>query len=98
MDVNELTVMPCVTPLCVAVTMVTPVVQARMAARSCSGSRVIKCVSNNIYHNGDEREGQDKNSGDCHNGLLHFWGLHTIILVSHATNHPTSTSQTSRSP
>jgi hypothetical protein len=40
-EVKELTVMPCRSPLWEAVTMVTPVVHARMAARNCSESRII---------------------------------------------------------
>ena len=42
------------------------------------------------YHNGDKREGQDGNSG-----LLHFFGLHTIIQ---SAMQPTTRSQPAKHP
>ena len=47
MEANELTVMPCCWPSCAAVTIVTPEVQARMAARSPSvrSAGVVVCIS-----------------------------------------------------
>ena len=61
-DVNELTVIPCVFPSWTAVTTVTPADQARMAVRSASESRVITDkFSNNFYDNSEREERQVKN-------------------------------------
>src|SRR5258708_23151992 len=60
-EVKELTVIPCCSPACEAVTMVTPEVQARIASRICSGSKLIRCL-NDFYHYGGGEEPSARDS------------------------------------
>src|SRR4026209_1816828 len=75
-ELNECTVMPYCLPSCVAVTTATPVVQARMAWRSFSGSRVMDAPIQ-IHDTDDGWVRQDKNRS-CVNE--HLTSHHSLAL------------------